>query len=142
MRVVNNTLACCALRLVGASLRQQFSTRRLQGKKRRRWFVSAIKYRGLNIRTHVGNIFPLFTFRSFRIYAIDANKGSYSFLKTTAFWDVAPCTLMEVDRRFRGASCLHHQATNRPLKRRSTSTRQHGAASQKAVIFVLAGVRT
>jgi hypothetical protein len=25
----------------------------------------------------------------------------------TAFWDTAPCSLVEVDRRFRGAYCLH-----------------------------------
>jgi hypothetical protein len=25
------------------------------------------------------------------------------------FWDVAPCSLVEVYRRFRGAYCLHHQ---------------------------------
>jgi hypothetical protein len=25
------------------------------------------------------------------------------------FWDVAPCSLVEIDRRFRGAYCLHHQ---------------------------------
>jgi hypothetical protein len=25
------------------------------------------------------------------------------------FWDVAPCSLVEVYRRFRGACCLHHQ---------------------------------
>jgi hypothetical protein len=27
----------------------------------------------------------------------------------TVFWDVAPCSLVEVYRRFRGACCLHHQ---------------------------------
>jgi hypothetical protein len=26
-----------------------------------------------------------------------------------AFWDVTPCSLAGVDRRFRGAYCLHHQ---------------------------------
>jgi hypothetical protein len=28
--------------------------------------------------------------------------------KMTPFWDAAPCSLVEVDRRFRGAYCLHH----------------------------------
>jgi hypothetical protein len=28
--------------------------------------------------------------------------------KTMAFWDIAPCRLIVVDRRFRGAYCLHH----------------------------------
>jgi hypothetical protein len=57
-------------------------------------------------------------------------------VKMTAFWDIAPCSLVDVDRRFRGAYCLHHQSNpHRPLKRRSTPTRLHGAISQKAVIL-------
>jgi hypothetical protein len=30
-------------------------------------------------------------------------------MKMTVFWDVAPCDLVEVYRRFKGACCLHHQ---------------------------------
>jgi hypothetical protein len=31
------------------------------------------------------------------------------------FMDIAPCSLVEVDRRFRGAYCFHHQSlTYRP----------------------------
>jgi hypothetical protein len=30
-------------------------------------------------------------------------------LKMTVFWNVAPCSLVEVYRRFRGTLCLHHQ---------------------------------
>jgi hypothetical protein len=37
-----------------------------------------------------------------------------------SFWDVAPCSLVQVHRRFRGAQCLHHQG---------------GESSQKVVIF-------
>jgi hypothetical protein len=29
-------------------------------------------------------------------------------MKTVVFWDVAACSLVEIDRRFRGAYCLHH----------------------------------
>jgi hypothetical protein len=29
-------------------------------------------------------------------------------MKMRVFWDIAPCTLSGVDRRFRGAHCLHH----------------------------------
>jgi hypothetical protein len=29
--------------------------------------------------------------------------------KMTVFWYVAPCSLLEIDRRFRGAYCFHHQ---------------------------------
>jgi hypothetical protein len=32
----------------------------------------------------------------------------------TAFWDTVPCSLVEVDRRFRGAYCLHHQGDHVP----------------------------
>jgi hypothetical protein len=30
-------------------------------------------------------------------------------MKMTVFWNVAPCSLVEIDRRFRGAYYLHHQ---------------------------------
>jgi hypothetical protein len=30
-------------------------------------------------------------------------------MKMAVFWDVAPCSLVDTDRRFRGAYCLHHQ---------------------------------
>jgi hypothetical protein len=30
-------------------------------------------------------------------------------MKFSVFWDVAPCSHVEVDRRFRRAYCLHHQ---------------------------------
>jgi hypothetical protein len=28
--------------------------------------------------------------------------------KMAVFWEVAPCNLVEIDRRFKGAYCLHH----------------------------------
>jgi hypothetical protein len=30
-------------------------------------------------------------------------------VKIKAFWDIAPCSLFKVDRRFRCTYCLHHQ---------------------------------
>jgi hypothetical protein len=30
-------------------------------------------------------------------------------MKMIAFWDMAPCSLVEVDGRFRGAYCLRHR---------------------------------
>jgi hypothetical protein len=30
-------------------------------------------------------------------------------MKMIVFWDVAPCSLVDSDRRFRVAYCLHHQ---------------------------------
>jgi hypothetical protein len=46
--------------------------------------------------------------RSGFVKAIMKN-GDSRYLKMTAFWEIAPCSLVEVDRRFRGAYCLHHQ---------------------------------
>jgi hypothetical protein len=34
-------------------------------------------------------------------------------MKMTVFWVVAPCSLVEVYRRLRGACCLHHQGDRR-----------------------------
>jgi hypothetical protein len=31
-------------------------------------------------------------------------------MRMTVMWDVAPCSLVEVYRRFGGACCRHHQS--------------------------------
>jgi hypothetical protein len=47
----------------------------------------------------------------------------------TVLWDIVPCSLVDVDRRFRGAYSFHHQA--------------HDAISKKGdIFFILAVVRT
>jgi hypothetical protein len=69
-------------------------------------------------------------------------SGQLHASKTTVFWNVAVCCLVESDRRFRDAYC-HHQddeLIEAPLKRRSSSTRQHGATTQKAVVFTIAAL--
>jgi hypothetical protein len=43
------------------------------------------------------------------IIYIGETSGSHGGEYENAFWDVAPCILVEVNRRFRGARCLHHQ---------------------------------
>jgi hypothetical protein len=35
-------------------------------------------------------------------------------MKMTDFWDVAPCNLIEIYRRFGGAYCLHNQGDHHP----------------------------
>jgi hypothetical protein len=35
--------------------------------------------------------------------------GLDSSMKMTVFWAIVPCCFVEVDWRFRGAYCLHHQ---------------------------------
>jgi hypothetical protein len=47
-------------------------------------------------------------------------------LKMAVFWDVAPCSLVDINRRFREAYFFHH----------------HGATSQKTAIFILVVMRT
>jgi hypothetical protein len=71
----------------------------------------------------------------------------------TAFWDTALIGL-GIDRRFRGAYCIHHQGDEPAfiitltmesvlsLKHLSTTVRLHSALSQKAVISMLSAVRT
>jgi hypothetical protein len=69
-------------------------------------------------------------------------------MKMTVFWDIWPCSIIEVDRRFRCVYCLHQGERpddgGKPLKRRSTYTRLHGAISQKALdlIFITSAVST
>jgi hypothetical protein len=55
-------------------------------------------------------------------------------MKMLAFWDVAPCSLVVVDRLFRGAYCLHHQggAFNETAQRNIP----------EATIFILDAVKT
>jgi hypothetical protein len=36
-------------------------------------------------------------------------------LKISALWDTAPCSLVEVQRRFIGAYCLHHEVRTESL---------------------------
>jgi hypothetical protein len=50
-------------------------------------------------------------------------------LKMAVIWVVAPCSLAEVYRRFRGTCCLNHQGD---------MTRPHSATTQKTAIFILA----
>jgi hypothetical protein len=69
-------------------------------------------------------------------------------LKMAALWDVAPRSLVAVDRRFGGAYCLHNRrdewVTHRlmmeaqfaSLKRRSASRRLHSAIFKKAATFI------
>jgi hypothetical protein len=50
-------------------------------------------------------------------------------VKMAVFWDVAPCSLVEIDRRFRGANYQHQGSL-------------HSATSQKIVIFIVIAVIT
>jgi hypothetical protein len=35
-------------------------------------------------------------------------------MKFRVLWDILPCSQIDVDRRFRGARCLHHQGDYTP----------------------------
>jgi hypothetical protein len=45
--------------------------------------------------------------------------------KSTAFWDTAPCSLVEEERRFRGAYYLHHRGDDGGKTRNTKFNRNH-----------------
>jgi hypothetical protein len=49
-------------------------------------------------------------------------------MKFRVFWDVAPCSQVEADRRFRSTYCLHH---------RDDRTYDGGSTSETSVNFIL-----
>jgi hypothetical protein len=58
-------------------------------------------------------------------------------MKSSALWVIAPCSLVEVERRFKGVYCLHCQDDDEgSVKRRRASTTLDDAVSQKAVSLV------
>jgi hypothetical protein len=40
-------------------------------------------------------------------------------LKVTDFWDIAPCSIFEANRRFRSVYCLHHQDDEYAVRQKS-----------------------
>jgi hypothetical protein len=64
--------------------------------------------------------------------------------KMTVFWDVAPCSFVEIDRRFRGAYCLQHQGSKHIWNVWNVSQflRDYTAQHPRRLIFILAAVRT
>jgi hypothetical protein len=54
--------------------------------------------------------------------------------KDVTFWDIVPCSLEEVDRRFKGDLWWWRQCAS--PKRWPICTRLHGAISQKAAVFI------
>jgi hypothetical protein len=45
-------------------------------------------------------------------YGVSGSHGGE--YEVRVFWDLAPCSHIEVDWRFRGAHCLHHQSDDSP----------------------------
>jgi hypothetical protein len=56
-------------------------------------------------------------------------------MKMAAFWSIAPCSIVEVDRHLEVCTVSFIRAMI-SLKRLSTSMRRQGAMSQKAVILI------
>jgi hypothetical protein len=66
-------------------------------------------------------------------------------IKMTVSWDVAPCSVVKIDRRFRAPLPSERSPLMTETVRiceTSVYTRLHGAVSQKALFFILAAVRT
>jgi hypothetical protein len=62
-------------------------------------------------------------------------------MEMTVLWDVAPCSLVEICRRFKSAYCLHHQDTSKmsvdiyETTRRNITEDSHLQTSNKWKIF-------
>jgi hypothetical protein len=69
-----------------------------------------VSYRILVLETILFDVFTFMKgkYRDSKLISKKPNK-QLQLLKIIAFWDTRPCNLVEVDRRFRGAFCLHHQ---------------------------------
>jgi hypothetical protein len=61
----------------------------------------------INLVQYTWNLTPLPTENSLHLKTKGVKNNIM--LKMTVFWDVAPCSLVETDRRFRGVYRLHHQ---------------------------------
>jgi hypothetical protein len=60
--------------------------------------------------------------------------------KMTVFWVVAPCSLVEVYRRFRGPCCLHHQGDDSSLVNFYQTTRRYNSEDSHLItIYVRIG---
>jgi hypothetical protein len=95
----------------------------------------------------VRQLLPFFRFRHFLQNSV---LKHLQLVNMTAFWDIAPSNLVGVDRRFRGAYCLHHQGYDyhpddggsMHIWNVGILATLHGAISQEALIFTFVAVRT
>jgi hypothetical protein len=63
-------------------------------------------------------------------------------LKMRVFWDIAPCSLVGVDRRFRGVYCLYYLMMEALHTLEMSVFSNKTAISQKTFIFIFDAVRT
>jgi len=77
----------------------------MNGKIRQRIKLFLIKHDTGRLYEELSSCFDIHWYRIFRT-ATSHNVNTVFSLKMTAFWDVPSCSLVEVDRRFRGAYCL------------------------------------
>lgn len=56
--------------------------------------------------------------------------------KPTVFWDVEPCSLVRIDRRFRGSYFHHHRPDDGSSKQLWNVVWIHDAASQKTAMLL------
>jgi hypothetical protein len=63
-------------------------------------------------------------------------------MKIAVFWVVAPCSLVEVYRRFTGACCIHHQGDHKTTRRNNpedsdlNTTKQFTVNTTEAYIYI------
>jgi hypothetical protein len=54
-------------------------------------------------------------------------------MKFRVVWDVAPCSLVGVDRRFGGAYCLHHQDDDLVMAIRTSETSVYSETTRRYI---------
>jgi hypothetical protein len=66
-------------------------------------------------------------------------------IKITMFWNVTPCSLIEVQRCFGGTYCSHlhgRRVSQAVSQQEADDTGPHGVISRKMVLFIVTAVRT
>jgi hypothetical protein len=57
-------------------------------------------------------------------------------MNVAVFWDVSPCGLAEINRRFGGAYCHQDPDNSSTTETTANFSKLHGATSQKTAIFI------
>jgi hypothetical protein len=73
---------------------------------RGQWYVKVTEH---NMKELNNNVCYFILISSGGWHVLQKEAKILRHVKFRVFWDVAPCSHVEVDRRFRGAYCLHHR---------------------------------
>jgi hypothetical protein len=86
----------------------------------------------------------IFRFLLKTVWKISAEIPAFSVVEKFVFWDITPCSPLEVKRLF-GGICrpyLQGRRISKARNQREASNRLHGVISQKIELFITSAVRT